>query len=92
MKCIPPLLLAAALTACSSGTSDAAGPETPPTETPSTDAPPAEDAAPNDAETAGVYTVDAYDPARNPSADLEATVARAGEEQKRILLEIGGDW
>lgn len=41
---------------------------------------------------APVYTVAQYDPQRDPADDLEATVARAREEGKRILLEVGGDW
>ncbi len=38
------------------------------------------------------YTVDVYDPDRDPNADLRATVARATAEDKRILLVVGGDW
>lgn len=45
-----------------------------------------------DAGHAGFYTVHTYDPARDPEADLAATVARAQAESKRILLEIGGEW
>ncbi len=38
------------------------------------------------------YSVDAYDPMRDASADLEVTIARATMDGKRILLEIGGLW
>lgn len=38
------------------------------------------------------YTVAVYDPERDPNADLEATLARATAEDKRILLVVGGDW
>lgn len=39
-----------------------------------------------------LYTVDQYDASRDVEADLATTVARATAENKRILLEIGGDW
>lgn len=38
------------------------------------------------------YTVDKYDPARDPSADLAATVEQARSADKRILIQVGGDW
>ena len=38
------------------------------------------------------YSVSAYDPARDPQKDLEATTQRALAEGKRILLEVGGEW
>jgi hypothetical protein len=38
------------------------------------------------------YVVDHYDPARDPSEDLKAAVARAIPENRRILLIIGGNW
>ncbi|MEX2113806.1 MAG: thioredoxin family protein [Pirellulales bacterium] len=38
------------------------------------------------------YTVDHYDGARNTADDLAATVERAQAENKRILLQVGGDW
>jgi len=41
---------------------------------------------------ASFYVVAEYDEARDPSADLEMAVARAGVEGKRILLEVGGEW
>lgn len=40
----------------------------------------------------GLYTVDHYDASRDVDADLTNTVTRATAENKRILLEIGGDW
>ena len=39
-----------------------------------------------------IYTVAAYDPTRDASEDLKATVVRATSEGKRIILEIGGQW
>ena len=36
--------------------------------------------------------VSEYDPARNPTKDVENAVALARSENKRIMLEIGGDW
>lgn len=38
------------------------------------------------------YTVSSYDPARDPIADLAATVDKAQATGKRILLQVGGDW
>ncbi len=43
-------------------------------------------------ETTGLFTVGVYDPDRDASADLTATIARATKEGKRILLEVGGLW
>lgn len=33
-----------------------------------------------------------YDESRDPAADLKAAVAQAQRENKRILLEVGGEW
>jgi thiol:disulfide interchange protein len=41
---------------------------------------------------APVYTVDVYDPERNPADDLKAAVARARKEKKRVLVQVGGEW
>lgn len=38
------------------------------------------------------YTVDKYDPARDPAADLATTVEQARSAGKRILVQVGGDW
>ncbi len=38
------------------------------------------------------YTVAAYDVNRDPVDDLRMTVRKANQEQKRILLQVGGDW
>lgn len=38
------------------------------------------------------YTVAAYDEQQDIAADLAATIARATAENKRILLQIGGEW
>lgn len=40
----------------------------------------------------GFYFVGAYDPARDPRADLAVAMQRAATENKRILLIVGGDW
>lgn len=36
--------------------------------------------------------VDFYDPARNPADDLTQAIVIAQKENKRIMLELGGDW
>lgn len=36
--------------------------------------------------------VDVYDPARDPAEDLQQAIAIAQKENKRIMLELGGDW
>ena len=36
--------------------------------------------------------VDFYDPARNPAEDLKRAIVFAQNENKRIMLELGGDW
>jgi len=33
-----------------------------------------------------------YDKTRDPAADLKAAVAQAKQENKRILIEVGGEW
>ncbi len=33
-----------------------------------------------------------FDPARNPETDLQATIAKAQKENKRIILDVGGEW
>jgi thioredoxin-related protein len=33
-----------------------------------------------------------YDPARDPARDLETVVKQAQQENKRILLVVGGEW
>ena len=38
------------------------------------------------------YLVKAYDPARDPFADVETAVSQAQAENKNILLIVGGDW
>ncbi len=39
-----------------------------------------------------LYVVAAYDPERDPAEDLKLAVERARVTNKRILLEVGGDW
>ena len=41
---------------------------------------------------ASFYSVSVYDPDRDPNRDLEQTMERARNEDKQILLVIGGDW
>jgi thiol:disulfide interchange protein len=36
--------------------------------------------------------VDVYDPARDPAEDLKRAIPIAQKENKRIILELGGDW
>lgn len=38
------------------------------------------------------YSVDSYDPKRNPAMDLAVSVSQAKSSGKRILLQVGGDW
>lgn len=38
------------------------------------------------------FELDAYDPSRDPAADLQTAIGVAQKEHKRILLEIGGEW
>jgi thioredoxin-related protein len=38
------------------------------------------------------YVVAEYDETRDPALDLETAVARARDEGKRILVEVGGEW
>jgi len=33
-----------------------------------------------------------YDPARDPSRDLEEALREAARDEKRVLLDVGGDW
>lgn len=36
--------------------------------------------------------VDVYDPARDPAEDLKQAILVAQKDNKRIMLELGGDW
>jgi thiol:disulfide interchange protein len=40
----------------------------------------------------GYQPVTVYDAARNPAKDLQDAVGEATRSQRRILLEVGGDW
>jgi len=40
----------------------------------------------------GFYTVDHYDALRDPAADLAKAVEQAARENKRIFVQVGGDW
>lgn len=33
-----------------------------------------------------------FDPARNAAADLQTAIEKAGKENKRIILDVGGEW
>ena len=33
-----------------------------------------------------------FDPTRSAAADLQAAIAKAGKENKRIILDVGGEW
>ena len=53
----------------------------------------------NTVETPGVhsghpsfYTVSEYDKSADPAEDLKQTLERAQAENKRVLLQVGGDW
>ncbi len=39
-----------------------------------------------------LYVIEGYHPEADPFADLERAKERALAEQKRILMEVGGDW
>lgn len=38
------------------------------------------------------YSVSLYDEERDPAADLADTLRRANAENKRVLLQVGGNW
>jgi len=40
----------------------------------------------------GYEPVTEFDPSRNPAEDLKAAVAEATKTNKRIILDVGGDW
>jgi len=40
----------------------------------------------------GFYTVEKYGEDRDVEVDLKMTMARAATEDKRILLQVGGEW
>lgn len=55
------------------------------------------DSKSNDANSAddnggSMFTVNHYDPLRDPVKDLDRTVQLASKSKKRILLEVGGKW
>lgn len=43
------------------------------------------------AETAAVER-EKFDPAKNPNDDLQAAITKATKENKRIILDVGGEW
>ena len=44
------------------------------------------------ADHADFYTVSTYDKSADPTIDLAKTIERAKAENKRIILQVGGDW
>ena len=46
----------------------------------------------NASDTENSALVNIYDPARNPADDLAQAIVIAQKENKRIMLELGGDW
>lgn len=91
LVCFLSLLLASML-ACSAMSSAAPAPESV-TESPALPSP--EIQAPPTSEPSALQNsalVDVYDPARDPAADLQQAIAIAQRENKRIMLELGGDW
>lgn len=46
----------------------------------------------NSAGADSIYVVGVYDPARDPTTDLATAIQRATSEQKRILVQVGGEW
>ena len=46
----------------------------------------------NDSDIDGSALVNIYDPARSPADDLRQAIFLAQKENKRIMLELGGDW
>lgn len=39
-----------------------------------------------------LYVIQGYDPARDPAADLSLALRRARENDRRVLIVVGGDW
>lgn len=54
---------------------------------------PADDAAKTSvAAVKPIYSVETYDPKRDPAADLKLSIEQAKPAGKRILVQVGGDW
>ncbi len=90
------LSLFAVLTlACSTLSSPVANPVEPvqeiPTALPQNTQSPTQDVA-QTSELPNSALVDFYDPSRNPAEDLSQAIVIAQKENKRIMLELGGDW
>jgi len=49
-------------------------------------------ASSTDSSHADFYTVSTYDKSLDPTDDLARTIARAEAENKRVILQVGGDW
>ena len=81
--------------ACSTLSAPAANPIEPvqenPTALPQNTESPTEEVA-QTSELPNSALVDFYDPARNPADDLAQAIVIAQRENKRIMLELGGDW
>ena len=42
--------------------------------------------------TGSIYSVAVFDPKRDVNVDLADTIAKAKVDNKRIILEVGGQW
>lgn len=50
------------------------------------------EATPAEHSKSSFYTVGHYDKASDPAADLAETLKQAKADEKRVLLQVGGDW
>lgn len=80
------ILLAAFTLACSTLSTPSASPSAPPEASTAVQQSSNAPTFPNSA------LVDVYDPNRNPADDLAQAIPVAQAENKRILVELGGDW
>jgi len=93
-------VLAAALAACSQPGPDTAQAPAQPLDTRPTEAPAADPSVPvssgntpTAADIAAIAGLNAaFDPARDPAADLETAKVEAQRGNKRIILDVGGEW
>ena len=92
------LLLAVAMTACSQKQEQKAEPNPPSMKAntsaePDTSRPVASGNTPTAADIAAVAALNAmFDPKRDPASDLEMAKVEAQRGDKRILLDVGGEW
>ena len=57
----------------------------------STEDPPAVEST-TDTAHGSFYTVSTYNESVDPNVDFTKTISRAGAENKRVILQVGGDW